>query len=82
MKANGVDNNHCKDSTEYLLFPHDQMEPRVQDYSLTGDHAVPADGDDGYCDVVVEGLLAGNKLEELEEESEGVQYTAITRNQK
>ena len=81
MKANGVDNNHRKDSTEDFLFSHDQVEPRVQDYSLTGDHAVPANGDDGYRNVVVEGLLAGNQLEELEEESEGVQYTAITRNQ-
>ena len=58
------------------------MEPRIQNYGLTGDHAIPANGDDGNCNIVVERLIAGNKPEELKEESEGMKYAAITRYQK
>ena len=72
MKANGVDDDHGEDSTEYLLFPHHEMEPRVQDYGLTSDHAIPANGDDGHGNIVIDGLLVRHQLEELEEETEGV----------
>lgn len=82
MKANGVDDDHCKNCPENLLFPHHEMEPRVQNYGLTGDHAIPANGDDGHSNIIVEGLIAGNQLEELEEESERMQHTAITGYQK
>lgn len=78
MKANGVDDDHCQYAAEDLLLPHNEMEPRVQNYGLAGDHTIPANSDDGNCNIVVEGLVAGNKLEELEEESESMQHTAIT----
>ncbi len=78
MKANGVDDDHCKDSTEDLLLPYNQMEPRVQNYGLTSHHAIPANRDYSHCNIVVEGLLFGNKLEEFEEEPESMQHAAIT----
>ena len=82
MKANGVDDDHSKDCTENLLFPHHEMEPRVQNYGLTCDHTIPANSDDGHSNIVVQGLIAGNQLEKFEEESESMQHTAITRYQK
>lgn len=81
MKADSVDDDHCKNCAEDLMFPHNEMEPRVEDYGLTGDHAIPANGDDSNCHIVVEGLIAGNELEEFEEESESMKHTAITRYQ-
>ena len=78
MKANGVDDDHGKNAAEDPLLPHNEMEPRVQNYGLTGDHAIPTDGDDTDCNIVVEDRVGGNKLEELEEEAEGMQHTAIT----
>ena len=72
MKTNGVDNDHCKDCAEDLLLPHNKMEPRIEDYGLTGDHAIPANGDDSHCNIVVEGLITRNKAEEFEEESESM----------
>lgn len=82
MKANSIDDDHCENCTEDLLLPHDEMEPRIQNYGLTGHHAIPANGDDSNCNIVVEGLIAGNQLEELEEEAESMKHTAITRYQK
>lgn len=81
VKADGVDDDHGKNATEYPLFPHDQMEPRVENYGLTSDHAVPANGYDSHANIVIEGLLARNQLEEFEEESERMQHAAITRYQ-
>ena len=83
METNGVDDDHCKNCTENLLFPHNQMEPRVEDDGLASDHAIPAKGDDRDCDIVVQRLIvACNKLEEFEEESEGMEHTTVTRYQK
>ena len=82
MKANGIDDDHCKNSTKNLLLPHNEMKPRVQNYGLTSDHAIPANSDDSHRDIVVEGLLGRNQLEEFEEESESMQHTAIARYQK
>ena len=82
MKANGVDDDHCKDSSEDLLFPDNEMEPRVQNYGLTSDHAIPANGDDSNRDIVIENLSGGDKPEELEEEAQSMEHTAITRDQK
>lgn len=78
MKANSVEDDHCKNAAEDLLFPHHKMQPRVQDYGLTSDHAIPANGNDGNCDISVEGHIAGDEMEELEEEAESMQYTTIT----
>ena len=82
MKADGVDDDHCKNCTEDLLFPHNEMKPRVQNYGLTSDHAIPPNGDDSNSNIVVERLVAGNQLKELEEKSESMQHTAVTRYQK
>lgn len=82
MKADGVDDDHGENPTEYLLFPHNQMEPRVQNYGLTSDHAIPANGYDSHANIVIEGLLARDQLEEFEEESESMQHAAITGYQK
>ena len=29
MKASGVDDDHCENTSKDPLFPHDEMEPRV-----------------------------------------------------
>ena len=83
MEANGVDDDHSKNCTENLLFPHNKMESGVEDDGLASDHAIPAEGDDSNCDIVVEGLIvARNKLEEFEKESESMKHTTVTRYQK
>lgn len=82
MKTNGIDNDHCKNCAEDPLLSHNKMKPRIQDHGLTGDHAIPANGDNSDCNVVVNGLIARNQAKEFEEESEGMQHTAITGYQK
>ena len=48
------------------------MQARIQDHGLPRHHGIPSDSDDGDREVVVIG-----ELEELEQESERVQHTAI-----
>ncbi len=78
MKANGVNDDHCENCTEDPLFPHNEMKPRVQNDGLASDHAIPADGDDSDCNIVIKRLIGGNQPKELKEESERMQHTAIT----
>lgn len=76
MEADCVHGDHGQDATEHFLFAHDEVEPRVKHDGLSGDHAIPTDGDDG--DGQVDVTLEDQKFEE---EAEGMQHTAIAGDQ-
>ena len=72
MEADGVHDDHDQDAAEDTVFAHHQVEARVQHDGLAGHHGVPSDRDDGHGEEVVVG-----ELEELEQETEGVEDAAI-----
>lgn len=76
MEAECVDNDHGEDASEDFLFAHDEVKPRVEHDGLAGDHAIPTDRDDSHRQVDILGI---REYQKFEEEAEGMQHAAITR---
>ncbi len=76
MEAERVHDDHRQNSPKHFLFAHDEMESGVEDYRLPRDHAIPSNCHNGHAKIEICG-----QLEELEEKTQSVKYTAIAADQ-
>ena len=53
MQDEDVCDDHDKDPAYLAFIPHNQMESRVKDQSLTSDHEPPTDPDENTGDVSI-----------------------------
>ena len=76
VHGHGVDEDHGEHRADDAPVPDDEVKARVEDEGLARDHGVPADGDDGHCD-----LVYADDTVELEHKADGVQRYAPYRRQ-